>query len=230
MVNKRGGLMGDEPAPQRRDSASPGHSKALVPIPTPSVRLVQAKRSIPKPRRTNLSAATSTRGEIDFKKQLERLQRAYVAAVIAAAGCSILQPDHDDGTDLMLKHRSASHTKGSDAFLEVQLKCTSSVSSGGNAKGVFPVLLENERFKLYAANDQSVQKIVVGMIAPHDVGDWVAASDDLMELRHCCYWVSIRGKSVTGKAKSTVHLPIAQRFDDQALGKIMTTIGSGGVL
>lgn len=172
---------------------------------------------------------SAVRGNIPFTNQLENLERAYLSAVAAAAGCTFGEFNYDDGIDVFLKHRHPNHASvGSvDAFLQVQLKCTSQVGPNPPS-GQVSRPFSNERFELYAEANPSIKKIVVTMIAPSDPGAWIRCSHDAMQLRHCCYWVNIAGRSPTGERDTIVVAPTSQVFDDVALCDIMCRIGQGG--
>lgn len=173
------------------------------------------------------AAAALLRGDVLPFKQMEQLQRAYLNAVTAAAGCSILTTDYDDGLDALLKHRSTLHSRSVDQFLQVQLKCTQQVGPDPSS-GQVSAPLSNERFKLWAEANPTVKKIVVIMIAPTDPMDWISCSHDHLLLRHCAYWVNIAGRNPTGESKTMVAAPTSQVFDDQALCQMMSRIGQEG--
>ena len=56
---------------------------------------------------------------------------------------------------------------------------------------------------------------------------WVAHSEEELTLRHCGYWVSLRGMPETTDASQTVLLPKQQQFNVEALQAIMARIGAG---
>ena len=74
----------------------------------------------------------------------------------------------------------------------------------------------------------SVHKILVVMLVPRAQDDWLRASHDRLDLRHCCYWVNLAGHPITGRHRTTVRVPTSRIFDDRALCEIMTRVGTGG--
>lgn len=73
-----------------------------------------------------------------------------------------------------------------------------------------------------------MNRIMVAMVLPPNIDDWIRASGDYLELRHCCYWVNLSGHPITGRERTTVRVSTDQVFDDRALCGIMACIGSGG--
>lgn len=165
------------------------------------------------------------RGEVNPTQRMESLQRGYLQAVTAAAGCTIGSFDIDDGIDALIKHRSSEHNSGRDQVLQVQLKSTATVPAG--ADGAVSVQFKLDRFELFAEPDPTVHKIVVIMVQPVSPDEWIVASHDCLTLRHCSYWVNIAGDLSTA-ANPTVSAPRAQIFDDIALCSIMERVGQGG--
>lgn len=167
------------------------------------------------------------RGERNPTEQMESLQRGYIHAVAAAAGCIVGNLESDDGLDALLKHRSQHHNGSRDKFLQVQLKATHQIGPNP-ANGRVGAVFKNERFDLFAEPDPEVHKIVVIMILPTDVDDWLIASHQDMRIHHCAYWTNIAGMKATGQEKTVVNAPTDQMFDDRALCAIMQRIGQGG--
>jgi len=156
------------------------------------------------------------------------LQNSYLAAVAAAAGCTMAKPEPDDGTDYVLTHRSDEHTVDVEVDLKIQLKSTI-VSKPNPASGFVSVPLSNKRFEMMALTPVTTKRIVVAMALPDMFEDWIDASHDVFRLRHCAYWVNIAGEKPTGRTKSSVRVPTSQIFDDVALCAIMKRLGQGGV-
>ncbi|MEU7601939.1 DUF4365 domain-containing protein [Streptomyces sp. NPDC041003] len=167
------------------------------------------------------------RGELPKKQRMEMLQDSYLRAVAAAAGCTMAKPEPDDGIDWVLSHASNAHTADCQIDLKIQLKST--WTSGPNPKnGFVSVNLSNNRLKLLAQSPVIVHRILVAMIVPEDVAEWVEASHDIFSLRHCAYWSSVTGLQPSGIENTAVRVPTSQIFDDKTLCDIMARVGVGG--
>ncbi|MBC8090907.1 MAG: DUF4365 domain-containing protein [Pseudonocardia sp.] len=157
---------------------------------------------------------------------MEQLQVGYLLAVATASGCNLANWSVDDGIDALIKHRSSVH-RNMEAVLEVQLKSTHQVAPNPKS-GRVSVQFNNSRFHLVAESNPTIKKIVVIMIVPPSVEDWVLASHDFLELRHCAYWASVRGQPTSGEKYTSVSASTNDIFDDHALCGIMGRIGQGG--
>jgi len=70
----------------------------------------------------------------------------------------------------------------------------------------------------------------VVVIVPPEPMAWLTASPEALVLRHCAYWVSLRGLPSTDNESSvTVQVPRANLFDVNALTGLMRAINEGGV-
>jgi hypothetical protein len=171
--------------------------------------------------------AAPLRGGLATTTSMETLQIGYLHAVAAAAGCSLAQPFPDNGIDWHLSHSSRSHAIDDEVTIKVQLKCTYQVAPHPRGPS-FAFTLENDHLAKLARTPVSVHKILVVMLVPRTPEEWLRASHDRLELRHCCYWTNLAGHPVTGRYKTTVRIPSARIFDDRALCEIMARVGAGG--
>jgi hypothetical protein len=168
------------------------------------------------------------RGDLADTASMEILQIGYLHAVAAAAKCSIAAPNPDKRLDWIITHQSNAHTAGDDeATLKVALKSTTQVAANPSGD-TFPFTLKNEHLKYLSYVDPTVNRIMVAMVLPPNIDDWIRANGNYLELRHCCYWVNLSGWPITGQERTTVRVPTDQVFDDYALCGIMASIGSGG--
>ncbi len=73
-----------------------------------------------------------------------------------------------------------------------------------------------------------VPRILVVVRVPEEPGEWTEQTDDQLVLRHCGYWLSLRGfPESENTANVTVQIPVEQRFTVQALQTLMNRIGTG---
>lgn len=176
----------------------------------------------PQPQRT-----VPLRGALATTACMETLQVGYLHAVAAAAGCSLSQPFPDNGIDWHVSHSSAGHTVDDEVTIKVQLKCTYQIPPHPPGPA-FSFTLDNDHLVKLARTPVSVHKILVVMLVPRTQGEWLRASHDRLDLRHCCYWTNLAGHPVTGRRRTTVRVPTSRIFDDRALCEIMTRVGAGG--
>ena len=163
---------------------------------------------------------------MELNQRKELFSKAYVRAVAAVAGCSVDQPENDyDSVDLCIK------AIGSDPMqphrLELQLKCTS--RDVLNTQYVrYPLNVKNYRDLRIAT---FIPRILVVVLVPENIGEWIQYSEQEMLLRHCAYWLSLRGMSETENTnRVTVELPRNNQFTAAALQSIMQRISQGDFL
>ena len=163
---------------------------------------------------------------MDINAQKEQFSRAYVQAVAAVAGYTWSLPSvDDDSVDLTLAAKGGGGTIRSPK-LDLQLKCHATATLTEPAFS-FPVKLKN--YDDLRDGTVMVPRILVVVLVPDDVSDWIKHSESELALRRCGYWFSLSGLGPTTNAKSvTLTLPRSQQFNPDNLAGIMQRIGSGG--
>jgi hypothetical protein len=161
-----------------------------------------------------------------LENQMEQFSHAYVRAVASVAGFSVSRPEvDDDSIDLAIYCRGPRGTVRSPR-LELQLKCTSRplLSAGGLS---FDLKIKN--YDDLRWSDVAVPRILVLVVVPDQLTEWLEQDQEKLVLRRCGYWMSLRGRKPSGN-QSTVRVacPTDQFFSVQALHGIMNTIGGGG--
>jgi hypothetical protein len=164
---------------------------------------------------------------MDPNQQKEQFSNAHLRAVVAVAGYGVYKPEPDeDSVDWGIAARGGGGSFRSPR-LELQLKCAATDLEDG------PVL--RYRLKLKNYNDLRVEDLLVPRIlvlvrVPEQMGDWLRQSEDEMALRHCGYWVSLRGRPETANASTvTIEVPRSQVFSVAALQGLMSRISAGDV-
>jgi hypothetical protein len=151
----------------------------------------------------------------------EALSRAYVRAVAAQAGVTCGEPENDYGIDLFLRAVSLRGERRRDVGpqLDLQLKSTTRASMGATHL-TFDLNVVNYD-DLREDNHQSARILVV-LVLPADEAQWVSQSPEELVLRHCAYWLSLKGYPPT-TATSTVRvsIPLANVFSVAALQDIL---------
>ena len=126
---------------------------------------------------------------MDISQRKEQLSHAYVRAVASVAGYTVYKPEvDDDSVDLGLAARGRGDTIRSPR-LEMQLKCT--------AQNVLRT--EHISFELGKKNyddlrgiDLLVPRILVVVVVPEHLDEWVAQTEERLVIRRCGYWISLR--------------------------------------
>ncbi len=158
-----------------------------------------------------------------LNQRKEQFSIAYVRAVASVAGFTVHKPEvDDDSVDLALAASGDIGTIRSPR-LDLQIKCSSRDLLGADSLS-FPLLLKN--YDDLRPLDVMVPRILVVVLVPNRIEDWLEHSEEQMVMKHCGYWMSLRGREASNNVESiTVHLPRNNAFTVQGLQEIMTRIG-----
>ncbi|MCK6502146.1 DUF4365 domain-containing protein [Myxococcota bacterium] len=158
----------------------------------------------------------------------EAFSLAYVRAVAATAGFRVqdgTQPD-DDSVDLTIAARGPGGTVRSPR-LDLQLKCQLGRPAD---EPTWPYDLKAKNYEDLRHTDLQVPRILVVVAVPDDVNTWLEQDEERLLMRHCGWWVSLRGLAASTNTNTVrVQVPRAQRFDVAGLTAIMARLGQGGV-
>lgn len=163
---------------------------------------------------------------MELNQQKELLSKAYVRAVAAVGGFSVSQPEvDDDSIDLKIVARGGEGVVFSPE-LNLQLKCTSrDVLDGQFIR--YPVRIKNYRDLII---NSQVPRLLVVVLVPENLENWLQQSEDEMCMRYCAYWVSLRGQPERlNTANVTVELSRSNQFTVEALKSIMQRLSQGGL-
>lgn len=160
---------------------------------------------------------------MDLNNQKEQFSYAYVSAVAACAGFATSKPNvDDDSIDFKLSQKGGLGTIKSPQ-LDLQLKCTTTPPIP--KKPTFPFPLKKKNYDELRDPNVLVPRILVVVIVPHDIADWLRASERQLAMRKCGYWLSLCGLPDTGNSTSTtVNLIRKQIFTVADVTSIMNRI------
>jgi hypothetical protein len=162
---------------------------------------------------------------VDPEKQKEKFSDVFIHAAAAVAGFATAVPGvDDDSIDWQIAQTGGGGTTRSPK-IELQLKCTT----------VPDFTPQTLRFDLSLKNyddlrnpDYQVPRILVVVVAPLAIGDWLHMDEHSLVVRTCAYWMSLHGHpDVPNSTSVRVHLPKVQRFDAAALHDMMARVGQG---
>lgn len=159
---------------------------------------------------------------MDLNQQKEQFSGAYLRAVMSVAGYTVgTREVDDDSIDFTVSARGGGGTPRRPMF-DLQLKCTSR-----------DVLRSNGiHFRRSAKNyddlrpeDLLAPRLLIVVVVPERPDDWITQSEDQMALRHCGYWLSLRGMpSRDDQETITVVLPRTQILTPSAVTQFMKRI------
>jgi hypothetical protein len=162
---------------------------------------------------------------------MEQLQEAYVMSVASAAGCTLEYKRRDVfGIDVQLIRPPADATV-QEISVYAQLKSTMT-RKPDPSKEYFSYQFKKRQYMEHLVKRRSSPKaILIVMAMPRIQLDWSIADHESLKVSHCCYWVNLEGVPIpSGVQAPSVQIPTANKFDAQALTRIMDTLDRGGSL
>jgi hypothetical protein len=159
----------------------------------------------------------------------ERLSFAYINAVAAKAGYTCTRPELDYGMDLQIKtvEYEDGFLQDTGFALDVSAKATHNfVLLNGDIHYKLDVKAYNSLVK-----PRMIPAVLVLYCMPDDDALWLSVQEDETTLKHCGYWLSLRGQQPTDNTGSkVVNIPKKQMFREESLKQIMDKVKRGEYL
>ncbi len=164
-----------------------------------------------------------------MREELRKAELSYgcVHAIASKAGYTIQNIRLDiDSIDMTIKSVGADGTSKRPT-IDVQLKCsTPKIVTDNEIR--FPLKLKN--YNDLIDSHRLTPQILIVMIVPEQIDEWMEISTQEILIRHCCYWKSLRGmKATTNSTSVTIAIPTDQIFTASALSEMMKRVNSGGL-
>ena len=155
---------------------------------------------------------------MDRNIQMEQASLAYIRAVAAHAGFQVTRPEVDDDSvdGTLISAREARPR------VDFQAKATSrSPRREGEIRFELPIKNYDDR-RVSAI----VPRILIVVLMPPEIADWLSQSAEQLCLQGCAYWLSLADRpDVSNKATVTVRIPVENQFDTVGLTRIMADAG-----
>lgn len=160
--------------------------------------------------------------------RMEQYSHAYVHAIASVAGFATYRPSVDnDSVDLGLAQKGGKGTIKSPR-LELQLKSTSEEIIQGDQIN-YPLKLKN--YNDLRGTDFHVPRILVVVLVPDHIDNWMQQTEECLSLCRCGYWVSLYGEpATTNKTSITIPIPKRNLFSATTLQGLMKKIENKEIL
>jgi hypothetical protein len=170
----------------------------------------------------------NTNVTITLNDQKEEFSIAYVNAVASVAGCSTTRATRlvdNGGIDITIRNSNVLG-KLTHPSLDIQLKCTSSDNiEQANQIIKHPIPIGNYNTLI---GESCNPIILVLVIVPDDIKEWIDIDHEKTVMKRCGYWVSLRGSQPTSNSSNiTISIPSSNIFDQFSLDSIMRKIANG---
>jgi hypothetical protein len=187
--------------------------------------LLTIDRVLKKPAATDLENGFELKFSImDINQQKEQFSITYIRAIASVAVYSLYRLEIDnDSVDLGIISRGGTG-KIILPRLELQLKCTARNFLEENYLK-YPLMLKNYNdLRINAL----VPRILVVVLVPEKITDWIRQTEEVLCLKYCAYWVSLHGMpDTTNITNVTVEVPRINQFTPDALQAIIQRINYG---
>jgi hypothetical protein len=164
------------------------------------------------------------RGLLIRTHRQEAVSRAYIHAIAARCGLGCSFRDFDYGIDLSVHAIGRKNHRYVELGFHLDIQAKSSTSAAFTATHV----LYDLEVKTYDdLRDPAVgcPRILVLLGMPADEAAWTEQHEDHLLLRHCAYWMSLKGMGPTTNT-TTVRVPIPRNnlFSIDALQRLMEKV------
>jgi Domain of unknown function (DUF4365) len=161
---------------------------------------------------------------MDLNARKEQFSNAFLLAVAAVAGCSVAKPSVDnDSIDWTISDRRSRRPK-----LDIQLKCTS--DANGTA-ALIAFALKKKNYDDLTVTNLISPRILVLVVVPELIEDWIALNQNELALRHRAFWMSLVGQPpTTNETSVTIHIPRSQALTVESLDELMAKTDRGAPL
>jgi hypothetical protein len=160
----------------------------------------------------------------------EDLCLAYISAVAAKAGFNCGRPSgHDYGIDVEISYVVQVGNKRVNLGhnLHIQAKASQNFRTSVEENCIV-YDLDVEAYNMLILENRGTPAILVLYCMPTDENEWVSVDEQYTTLKHCGYWISLRGRDAsTNNRTQSIKIPKVQMFTESSLKDIMERIKSG---
>lgn len=165
---------------------------------------------------------------MDLNTQKEMFSYAYIEAVASVAGYAVCRASRamdNAGIDVTIE---VPGEVGEVLFprIDAQVKCTADEKIRKQNVIKYPLKVNN--YKTLINTKALTPLILVVVLVPQDLTDWLRITEEDVLMKKCGYWVSLKGKPTTKNSdKIVVELPRQNLFTPASLKTMMEKIGRG---
>lgn len=155
----------------------------------------------------------------------EAFSGAYIRALCAVVGCGIESTTLDnDKVDYIISSRVRG-TVRTKPKIDVQAKCTMGAPASADP---ISYILDIATYDSLRDPLVSNPRILVVVLVPDDVANWVSQSETELVYKYCAYWTSLKGQPESDNTTSkTVYLKRQHIFTPDALRGMMERTSNG---
>jgi hypothetical protein len=157
----------------------------------------------------------------------EGLCRAYIQGIAAACGMSCSMPNPDYGIDLTLNDIEERGGRRSESGYKLDVQAKSATRAMLAASEV-RYALDAPSFETLRHPAPGSPRILVVLVLPDDETRWLAQTEEELMVRHCAYWITLKGHKASRNRRSVrIAIPRGNLFSVDALLAMMRRIKMG---
>ncbi len=138
---------------------------------------------------------------MDLNARQEQFANAFLVTVAAVAGFTATKPDVDhDSVDWTIASRLPRRPK-----IDIQMK--SRRVEDADRDDLIRYDLKRKNYDDLILTDLLTPRLLVLVLVPPDIGNWLELTPDQLVLRRCAYWVSLAGQPATNN-ENTVRVSV----------------------
>lgn len=158
-----------------------------------------------------------SRTQYDRNARMEQLHFAYVSAVVASAGHLCYPIPYDRGIDCNVNEWRYNEQRGYyDAGTAFNCQLKSSYARIERTENQVVYRMRRRAYNKLVDWDGHQFSILVVFYMPKDEEEWFSQNEDIMSLKHCCYWTELEGGAIE-KSETNVVIDRAQTFTSQTV-------------
>jgi hypothetical protein len=160
----------------------------------------------------------------------EDLSVAYISAVAAKAGYDCQNYGrHDYGIDLQINPIVEINKKRYYEGVPLRIQAKASHDFGYSNSGYISFDLKTRNYNILAKDQKGYPIILVLYCMPRNDNDWLSIYNEGTTLKHCGYWLSLRGKELSNtKYTTNIKIPKDQIFSETSLISLMANVQERG--
>jgi hypothetical protein len=149
----------------------------------------------------------------------------YIRAVCAVTGCAIEVPSIDhDKIDYSVRSRVTGSIR-TKPQIDIQAKCQ---MSGQAVSDPISYSIDLETYDNLRDPMVSNPRILVLVLVPSNVNEWITQSEKELVMCHCAYWLSLKGAPASSNTTTqSVYFQRKNVFNPVALQSMMSDTSNG---
>jgi len=151
----------------------------------------------------------------------EALCRAYVQAVAAQAGLLWGKTEPDYGVDLSLRSVGIQENRRRDIGVQIDLQLKSTTRAVVTDTEV-RYDLDVQTYNDLRDDNRRCPRLLVVLVMPAEEAQWLSQTPEELVLRHCAYWISLKGYPPTTAASTVrISIPLTNIFSVAEVTRLM---------